>query len=300
MAKSKYKRISDLYTVGDVIALEGDNLIWMQVLNPYEKHECQLDAQTARARLVLALKDEGSDETARLRGTFEGVSDAEMVDILVEFDAGESMVKAVNGIKDDPEWAERNAILERSDDLIARPESDPERKLLASYNEQYMIELQNRVGEELDYLRSQYAGSTRGQLWESYVEKSIEAQGSERAIEEYYLTEIWLASRNCDATWDPINERYDHENCGGHKERAWDDKHEVRTLPDTLQALLRSKMDELNMSVREAKNLDRQRSSSGSSPLPNAEAASTPSTPAETPDSAPGTSPSPLTTASPS
>jgi hypothetical protein len=83
---------------------------------------------------------------------------------------------------------------------------------------------------------------------------------------------------------------WDHQNCGGHEEHLFLDKGEVRGTPEQLLAILLTAAENVEMTVREAKNSDRQGSSSDSSPLPSEVEASTASTPAETRVELPGTS----------
>lgn len=70
-SRSKYRRLPDLYTVGTELVLKDGTVLWMQVLNPFEQDEAKLDAQAARARLVLALKtDAATAERDTVRGWF--------------------------------------------------------------------------------------------------------------------------------------------------------------------------------------------------------------------------------------
>lgn len=302
MGKSKYKRVTDLYAEGAVIELQGDEPLWLQVINPLERQEAQTDAQVAKARMTLALRDHASDMHAKARMKFEALTDDEAVELLLEFRAGEAMVKSVEAVKNDEDWADRNAILERSDDILALPIEDPERRLLEQVNREYILRINELVREELDYLRDDLAGMTAEQRFDDYLERSIDAQGAKSAMEEYRLTELWLGSRVCEGVKSETDAgvEWDHGLCNGHRERVYDDKAEVRALPDQLYELLDVSMQALQMTVREAKNSDRQRSSSGSFPLPSEVEASTPSTPDETPDAHPGSSSQPLTTPSPS
>ena len=79
-----------------------------------------------------------------------------------------------------------------------------------------------------------------------------------------------------------------HKECD-HSEKVYESLEEVRVLPEQLFNQLRDGFDALAMSVRDAKNSDRQGSSSDSSPLPSKEEESTPSTPDGVLSTAPGT-----------
>jgi hypothetical protein len=99
--------------------------------------------------------------------------------------------------------------------------------------------------------------------------------------------EAWYGSRVCDGKLSEAG--WDHSGCDHHQMLAFDSKAEVRELPEDIQQMIADGLRELNMTVREAKNSLRQGSSSESSPLPSAPAASTPSTQDATPVGVPGT-----------
>jgi hypothetical protein len=114
-------------------------------------------------------------------------------------------------------------------------------------------------------------------------------------LAEYRLHQLLYGVRWCNAT-DHGAHTWTHENCDGHGERVFLTKEEVHQAPEELVALLMDAADDVEMTAREAKNSDRQGSSSDSSPLPSGAEASTASTPAETRVAQPGTSSSPSPT----
>ncbi len=57
LTRAKYRRVP-LYTVGTELVLKDGTVLWLQVMNPFERDEAQRDAQLARTRLVMALKGE--------------------------------------------------------------------------------------------------------------------------------------------------------------------------------------------------------------------------------------------------
>ena len=278
--RSKYKRIPDLYVVGTEVVLKDGTPMWLQALNPFEADEARHDAAVARSRLTLALKEFGSDELVKIRGQFDA-DDA--VSQLVNAKSTETMLKVLDAIRVDPDWTERLDLLDRNDELVARPAEDLELKLLRKTEQEYGAEVQKRYQDEIGNVTARLEHLDEDGLWEEYREFYLDQRGVEVALREYKLTELWYAARACDATVD-IEGRFNHDACEGHKVRIFDTKAEVRDLPTDLQNLLLDAMTQLAMTERQAKNSHRQPNSSGSSPTQSVPEASTASIPDETLD----------------
>lgn len=283
LSRQKYKRVPDLYVVGTEHKLRDDTIVWLQVLNPLQRDEAQHDAQVARSRLIMALKSgHGSDERTKVEAAFFDDGREGAVRRLVNASLATHLVKTVDSIKSDPDWKEKLEIMDRSDELLARAAEDVERKLLTDINHEYVEEVTRRQNEEEAYLEKKFREFTDEQLIADYVELYVGRRGADVAAAEFMLTEIWYAARVCEGVEMAPGE-YDHSECENHVLQAYETKAEVRSLPEDLQQELAGVMQTLNMSVFDAKNSDRQGSSSGSSPLPSAPEGSTPSTPAATP-----------------
>jgi len=293
--RGKYKRLPDLYVAGAELTLRDGTVVWMQALNPYEMDEARHDAMVARARMVMALQEQGSDELMKVRAVVVVDGRDAVVNGLVEAKRLEFMIAAGDAIANDPEWKERLDIASRQDEILAREPSDPERKLLDQINIDYVGETNRMVDEDLDRLRREYDAMSDDAITEEYVKFYIERRGTDVALAEHKLTEVWYATRCCegvqneDGTWD-------HGACDGHVLRVFETKAEVRRMPGELVDALSDALDAVNMTVREAKNSDRQGSGSASSPLPSEQGESTPSTPDATPTEPPGSSAPPSPT----
>ena len=282
-SRAKYKRVVDLYVEGTELVTRDEGLvIWMQALNPFEQQEARDAAQAARARIVLALEEYGSDEFAKFEARFKGDGREEVIEQIAERRANMKLPRMVEKIASDPDWHETIDILERSDDILAKPPTDPEQKLLEEMNLKYMREINARLDDELTYQRRLLEGMSDEDLREEFKSLWIEMQGNDRAAGEYRLVEAWLAARVCDAVKNEDG-TWDHGECD-HSLRVWDEKREVRDLPESLQTQLAEVMANVNMTPIEAKDSRRPGSSSDSSPQPSAEAESTPSTPTATQD----------------
>lgn len=297
--RTKYRRIPDLYVVGTELVLQDGTVMWLQILNPFERDEARHDAATARSRLVLALHEHGSDELTQVRSQFVEDGREAAIARIIEARSNEVYLKAATALRAEEGWREKLDILDRSDVLLARPPEDAERALLISISETYHNEITSRLEAEAAYQREHFEHISEAELWEEYLELYLSGRGTEVALAEYRLTEMWYAARCCDGVMLPDG-TWGHGMCDGHQVRVYADKTEVRSLPEALQQLTMSALVSLEMTEVEAKNSARQGSSSASSPLPNVEAASTASTQTATPEQPPGTSTPPSLTPSPS
>lgn len=171
--------------------------------------------------------------------------------------------------------------------------------LLGKIEAEFYTEIGTRSKTEREYLMTKYDGMDHDELWAAYLDVWLERLGSQAAMTEFKVAHIAYAARVCEGVHID-GDAWDHSECNGHPERIWDSLAEVRALPEVLQDDLTASLDEMEMTEREAKNSDRQTSSSGSSRLPSEVEGSTPSTPTKTPVAPPGTSSPPSTTPSPS
>lgn len=286
MSRSKYRRLTELYVQGKEIVLKDGSLLWAQVLNPFEKDEATHDAQLARARMVMAIKE--GDEREKVIAAFQSDGRAVSVEKLADVKAQSEIAKIVDEIAADPEWSERVEIMDRSDDIMSRPLEDAERDLLAKINEEYIKEVVDRQRAEYEYQVDRFEKMSEEDFIEEYCDAWMERRAADVARSEYQLSERWYAIRACEGV---VTEdgTYNHDACESHKLQLFDTKLEARDIPEDLQTLLDDSLAALNMSVRDARFSDRQGSSSDSSPLPSEAAESTPSTPTETLASVPGT-----------
>lgn len=277
LSRAKYRRVPDLYVTGTELVLEDGTVMYLRVMNPFEKDEATHDAQLAKARLVLALKsDHASDERDMVEAQFlmHGLDRAR--EQLVAMCTNDKLVEIILEIRDDPEWSERMELTERRAEIMARPESDPERLLLDEINSAYVAEIQKRQDAERDFQTARFADADRQELLTQYTDFYIKRRGDELAGAEYTLTEAWYATRVCvgtlndDGTWD-------HDACEGHAVQVYESKADFRNQPEPLQDLIESSIRQLNMTGRDARFSDRLQSSSESSPQPSKAEESAPS-----------------------
>lgn len=296
MTRRRLRQVTDLYVVGKVVTLADGSPIWMQALNPFEVDAARSEGQIARARLVLSVKEFGSDEQAKVRMFFfdNGLDDARQK--LIDAKVAESGPKVLERLQSDPEWTERLAILDRGLDDLARNPEGTEYELLEKLTGEYTAAISSRMQEERAFQEMALADASEETLWAQYLEWWLDRRGAEVMIAEYRLAQVFYGARWCDGR--QSEQGWSHEDCAGHQELLFPTKPEARMAPEKLQRLLIDAANDVEMTSREAKNSDRQGSSSDSSPLPSEGAESTASTQTETPVAPLGSSPSPSATPS--
>ena len=286
----RFRRLTDLFVAGVPVELPDHTNLWVQAINAYERDECINDAQVARARLVMALRENG-EERLKIEGRLVERGRDAMADDVAQAKVDAKYTDVVSGIEDDPDWVERVSIMRRSDfTQSAKPPETDERALLDTILTDWTAEIAKRLDDELAWQKQHYAGAGDDELLTDYLELWLDKRGSEIANAEYTLTEMWYAARYCEASAAP-GEPLDHAVCDGHPNRVFDDKGEARSAPDQLQQLLLAAIRSLAMVARDPKGSASPTSSSDSSPTPSAPEGSTPSTSDETPSAPPGTSP---------
>lgn len=293
VSRSKYKKVTDLYVQGTEVVLKDESVIWVQALNPFEYQEAQQQASAARSRVVLAMKEIGSDEFLRFKAQAAEMPREEKVKNLAQRQAQDALTNILSGIEADDDWAEVIQVLERSDDLQTGTEE--ERELIAKKNHEYLEEVQRRGNLERENREAVLSAEPDEELDRLLADAYVEHVAGERAMTEFEAVEVLKGARACDAT--PRDDgTWDHSACEGHRLTAFEDLNEVRTLPEELYASIRAGFAAINVPPMEVKGSGSEASSSEPSSVPSEQVASEPSSPEEASKSAPGTSTSPSTT----
>jgi hypothetical protein len=300
MAKLRFRRLTDLFVVGQAVALPDDSgYLWVQALSPYQRDEAISDAQVGRARIVMAMREAG-EEKLKIEARFYETGREKAIEDLATSRMQDKIGEFVEDLRADPEWRERLDILLRTDqDDTAEPITPEEVALLARLNTEVMDELKRREDDEAAYQRRHLDALNDEELVDEWNEAWLEQRGSALAAAEYRLTEIMHATRYCQAVAVTDGE-LDHSNCEGHSERVFETRTDVREAPQDLVSLIQAALVEINVEGRDPKDSGNPANSSASSPTPSEAEESTPSTSNETSTEPPGTSPSPSPTPSPS
>ncbi len=285
---SRFRRLTDLFVEGAPVKMPDGTHLWVQVINAYERDECISDAQIARSRIILALKDNG-DERMKIEARLREVGHEQMASELARLKSEEKTAEITDELRDDPEWKERFDMVLRTDaDQIAGRLSPEEEALLDKTNIEIITELGRRQTEEREFQERRLMRLDESEFIDEWVEAWVERRGSQLANAEYRLTEVWFATRYCDAV--PGEDgALDHHPCNGHRQKVFETKNDARSAPTQLFSLLRSALDEVNLGGRDPKGSASPESSSDSSPPPSGPEGSKPSTSTATPAAVPGT-----------
>lgn len=284
---NRFRRLTDLFVVGKPVPLADGTYLWVQALNSYQRDECISDAQVARARVVLALRDNG-DEKLKVEARFFEQGRDKLITDLSEHRASTKVGEYLDELRDDPDWKERMDILMRTNpDESAKPITAEEVTLLSDINAAVIAEMTRREEGERDFLSQKLHRLSDEELISEWTDEWLERRGTDLAAAEFRLTEMWYATRYCAGAL--IDDVVDHAGCDGHREQVFTTRAEARMTPDDLMTLITTALADLNVAGRDPKGSASAGSSSDSSPAPNEPEASTASTSTETPKPPPGT-----------
>jgi len=286
--RSRFRRLTDLFVEGQTVLMPDGSNLWVQTINAFERDECLSDAQVAKARLVMALKNNG-EERLKVEARFFEKGRDRLIEDLAGNGAAKKVPDFMEDLRDDPDWSERMNILLRTDpDETSKPLEPSELELIDQLNMQILAELNIREVAEHDFLVRKYSAATDEDVIESWVDDWLDKRGGAIANSEYQLTEMTYATRYCNAVRTDDGD-LDHDVCEGHVEPFFASKADARSVPQALALLITAAIAEVNMVGRDPKGSGRPTSSSASPPTPNAVEESPPSTSTATPDAPPGT-----------
>lgn len=284
--RKKYQDLNDLYFQGEAVEFPNGTVMWIAELNPYEMDDCREIAATARARMILALTEIGSDEQVRALAEFRMMSPEQAVNSLCAMQRNEWMRRVLIDIQDDADWTERLTILDRRDAILSAPPEDAERQLLDKVVADYFSEVETRQREEENFEREKLERMEQPALEERWLKLYRDQKGDAANVREFQFHQGWMAARCCEGIRKD-DDTWDHSACD-HLERAYSTVEEFKACPAEVKLLIYSTLYDFSMSVRSAKNSDSAPNSSGSSALQSPPEESTPSTPAATLVGAPG------------
>jgi hypothetical protein len=277
-ARARFKKLTDLYIRQKTVDLPDGSTIVVRPLNAFERDECLDAAQVARARVVMALKATGT-ERDKVEARILEVGEIEIARELAEVKTEDKVPAILEAIRDDPDWVERMAIIERTDlDDPAHELSNEEVELMARLNAEYFEELTSRRTEEYELQLQLHSVMGTEDLRDAYEEAWLDKRGRRVANDEYLLTEILLSTYWPDG------------------DRVFESRQEIKEIPNELFTAIVNAVHDLTMAARDPKDLGSDPSSSDSSPQPSEEAASVSSSSTATPTRPRGTSRQPSTT----
>lgn len=283
----RYRRLPDLYATGSVFEAGEGVLIWLQVINSLERSDALQDAFAAQARLALALDDDDSDDSIRMRIVFEADGREAALDRLRDTQSLEAQLVVLDEISVEEDWKERVAVVQRTDDLASIP-SEAEREVVRKIMLDFVEEFERRLTDELAHRRAELEHLDDDALFREYRQWWAKQRGSEVGIVEYRYTELAYSARACSAVQDAPDGPWRHDACEQHTQRIWT-RDEVKSLPEGLLEALFTALADQEVGEREAKSQARTAGSSDSSAPPRPQEDSERSMSTETSEVAPGT-----------
>jgi len=192
------RRVTDLFVEGTEVVVQEEPpvLVWVNKLNAFEIEEARRDGAAARARMLLALRDIGTDESTVFEARVVEMDENALVEAIVAAAAGEILVKVVGAIESDPEWAERMEIQRR-----ARIADDPAEQLVVEQiDREFAEEYAKRSTELEEQKRADMRLLDKTGLSEKYREVWREQQANSSFHREFQRTQLYFATRVCAAT----------------------------------------------------------------------------------------------------
>lgn len=302
--EERRRRITDLYTEGEVLQAAPGQMVFIKKLNQFEDGEARADAMAARSRTVMAQRND-TPEAQAMHAAIAHMEKSKLVDGILASRYTKYMADASTAIQTDPEWAERLLVLDRTDRDRVR---EDEVEVINKINSDYLTLVSERATEFEAADRDELMSKDDDDVRRLYEDTVIETRAAAVYIGEYKFGQIAWAARMCDAEqpmdggdWDHSKCKHerlyvDEEVCGqGHvvnsrnvcsEEGCTDPDRRtkravefVREEPDGLLDEYVRVLDRVHLSMLRSKGSASRQSSSEPSRQPSEEEASTPSTP---------------------
>lgn len=309
--RERYKRMTDLWRPGTIVtyvdALPGDDsvepplpgepavYVWVQKLNRFESEEARADADAARTRTEMLLRDMDSEEYKVVVHTSTQFDREQLSEAIVASKYAKHMAEAANSVQADKDWHDRLDVIQRTDTNDADAE---ELELVSTLTRTYFEEVNKRVEDRDAKERERVETLDEDVLRKEYVDGYVESRGMAVWQSQLRLGEVLFGIRTCDAVPcssipghtgnDRCLEGYHHQSCD--HEKLYEDYAEVRGLPDALFDKYVGAFNRVNVAAGQAKGLGSRVRSSVQSAPPSAPEDSTASTPAATSPEPGGTS----------
>ena len=246
-------------------ATDEDMAIWVRPCSPLQREMVVRESQAARARAVVAARDERSIEWVTVRGYIAGLSFDALVDYVLELDDSDRLSEARRDVLKEKEWEDFNQLRDamRQYEDAGSPVDDPEWQPLLDRDTAFGSQVNARADELRESAYEAHKLMPRARLEERAIDKRIDQAGTGQFVDSY---EIWTLFYSC---------RDDED----HLSLFFDDIAEMRSQPEELLQALRDKLASFITEAGEAKNSQGVASGSASSEPPAAPETSESSTP---------------------
>ncbi len=274
--KLKLKRINDLFSEGDMCYLGDDETgvpvcVWVNKPNSIEEEEARLDGQAGRMEILMALSDPSHPEMQHAHMLIEKMTDDELYATAVSQNADQMLAMASLDVDADKEWTDKLDYLRRQNELLDDAkvsEDDPRRAEYAKVNGEYIDAVEAYYEKRKEAKLEEYKAKGRKEVEDLFIEDIKDRLSLDHYMLERRITQMFYASRECDATGDEGRKNFDHSKCD-HSKRLFAERVEVRELPENVLGKINDKFEAILVGVRNVSNFPEPQNSSDSSAPPS-------------------------------
>lgn len=239
---NKMKRITDLFTQGDVCYLGDDEegkpvCVWVQKNSSLHEDEARMDGQSARTQLLLALSDVTHPEIQNVSMSMSEWDDEALHNAVLNQKYEDHIAGALADIEADKEWTDKLEYLRRQPTLLddaQASDDDPRRVQWDTYNTEYLVAVQKLAEDRKAATLLELQDKDRGDVEADFLDEYKKRLGVEHYMLEAKITKLYFACRDCDAT-KKENGEWDHKHCD-HGKLLMPNRAEVRELPEDVLA----------------------------------------------------------------
>lgn len=232
-AKQKFRRLQELFEVGEVIVVEKDGEeipMWVAKISSFEREEATRDGRAQRARQMLAW-DRDEDQQMAMRVLLDDSTNEDLVQTLMYDKDLEHMRLAGNEVRTDKTWKERLEALDRIDlDGLTDEQAQTMVQVADEFNAA-VAAVRARLAKDL---HDELAELDREELEKRYTAAFRQMIGAQSFREAMRQSELFFALRDCSAT--RVDGDWDHSRCAAHQERLLETRSEVLGLPEPVIA----------------------------------------------------------------
>lgn len=254
-------------------------VLWIAKLNAFEEEQANQAGRVARARLINAIREVGSDEWEVVQAQKGDALTSAMIMSIVQSKESELFLKAMSEMRSDEAWREKLEIMDQSDEAeLTGIELEAHKKMRVEHTEA-LLDLHK---QKMDDLAHELGEMTREDVEEHFENAFLAEQGMAVFGMERARQHLYLCMRSCAATVPAgDNARWDHSSCD-HQLMYLASVQEASRLPQAIRDKVEDAYASISMPPSVARFTDALASSS-ESPEPSVKVEdSTPSGPEAT------------------
>lgn len=220
---------------------DSDIKIWVGPPSPLQREMAVREAQAQRARMMIeARKSDDSPSWLTIRAFITGLKTEDLIEYVLGLDENDYLSQARRDVLQHKEWEDFNALrdLMRQYEEAGSPVGDPEWDPLLERDRVFSTQVNDRVDQIRDDARDGYKHMPRQKIEERAIDKRIEQAGSAAFVNAY---EEWMIFYAC---------RDDED----HSALYFENKDEIKSLPEPVQDALNDKLAAFITEASEAKN----------------------------------------------